>query len=398
VLPFLGTALYFLFVHHLYGTWSPASVYKGALSTERAAELAQDYLDIPLSMRTDTLANYFLDQRDGLLPYAPFFFFAVLGMIGLLRRRARDFGVLLFLALPYVAAMAFLTERGGFSPPARSLTVVSWVLMLGVGAFVAENQRPGWRFAWKASAVAGLAMAALLVFHPFFLYQPTTHDTPVRPADAFVFLGHLGFFPPSYLPSFIKYSNADQAANPVWLIILSAAILAYLFIRPKKAVLPPAVSRAAFVVLTLGAAVWLWVLSPRPVLYGQKTIRYDKGKAIAFHLFPAGRGVVFQPPGRLYLHYEKSYRILFQSNTGLDRLRLAFGSAQGDYDVQVRFFDQTVFEGRIDHGSRTVILPEPAFYPNGRFRLYEVDISVRHRSDENMLDHPFLLRVTPPEY
>ena len=396
VFPLAGMALYFLFIHHLYGTWSPASVYKGALSAERAAEVGQDYLNIPLSMRLDTLAGYFLDQRDGLLPYAPFYFFAILGLIGLLRRRARDLAVLLFIALPYIGVLAFLTERGGFSPPARPLTAVSWVFMVGVGAFIAENRRPAWSFAWKAAVVLSLAMAAVLALHPFFLYQPTTHDTPVRPADAFVFLGHLGFFPPSFLPSFIKYPNGDQAANAAWLVAFGLAVLAFLTIRPKKLPLNRSASRIAAILILLSAAIWLWALFPRPVLYGQRTVRFDGGQALSFALFPAGRGVVFQPPGKIFLHYEKQYRIFFQSARPLKNLGLDFGSLQGDYDIQVRFFDRTVFEGRIDRAMKTVSIPSPESFPNGRLALYELTVSLRHRSEENMLDRPFLLGVHPP--
>ena len=397
LLPVLGVALYFLFIHHLYGTWSPAAVYKGAMTAESAAELAQNYTDIPFSMRLDTLAGYFLDQRDGLLPYAPYFFFSGLGLVGLFRARKRDLGVLLFIVLPYVVGMAFLTERGGFSPPARPLTVVSWILMLGVGAFAAENRRPFWSFLWKASAAAGLAMAVLLVRHPFFLYQPTTHDTPVRAGDMFVHLGHLGFFPPPLLPSFIKYPNRDHTANIAWMAVLALAVLAYFFIRPKKSPVPRPIVRTALVVLVMGAAFWLWILFPRPALFNQRTVRYAPGKALAFYLFPAGRGIIYQPPGKLYLHFEKSYRLLFQADSDLDRLHLEFGSAKGEYGVRVRFFDRTVFDGRIDRGTRSVDLPNPAFYPNGRFRLYEVDVSLRHFSEENMLDEPFLLRIVPPD-
>jgi hypothetical protein len=358
--------------------------------------LSQDYLDIPLSMRLDTLAGYFLDQRDGLLPYAPFYFFGVLGLIGLLRRRARDLGVMLFLALPYVGVLAFLTERGGFSPPARPLAAVSWILMMGVGAFIAECRRPAWSFAWKAAVAVSLALAAVLALHPFFLYQPTTHDTPVRPADAFVFLGHLGFFPPSFLPSYIKYPNGDHAANPIWLVLLAAAALAYFIVRPKDSHVPRSTVRAAVVTLGLCAAVWLWVLFPRPVLYGQRTVRFDNGQALSFALFPAGRGVVFQPPGKLFLHYEKEYRVFFQSARPLQNLSLDFGSLQGEYDVRISFFDRTIFEGPLNRAIKTVALDRPESSPNGRFALYAIVVSLKHRSEENMLDRPFLLSIRPP--
>jgi hypothetical protein len=395
-LPLAGMALYFLFIHHLYGTWSPASVYKGAMSAERAAELSQDYLNIPLSMRLDTLAGYFLDQRDGLLPYAPFYFFALLGLIGMLRRRARDLGVLLFVSLPYVGVLAFLTERGGFSPPARPLTAVSWILMLGVGAFIAENRRPAWAFAWKAAVVLSLAMAAFMALHPFFLYQPTTHDTPVRAADAFVSLGHLGFFPPSFLPSFIKYPNGDRAANFAWLAVLALAAFAYFVPRPKKAIVPSSLVRPVVIILGLGAAAWLWVLFPRPVLYGQRTVRFDGGQALSFALFPAGRGVVLQNPGKFFLHYEKTYRLFFQSARPLRRLDIDFGSRDGDYDVRIDLFDLPLHEGRIDRTTKTLTLPAPESVSNGGLPLYELVVSLRHRSGENMLDRPFLLSVHPP--
>ena len=45
---------------------------------------------------------------------------------------------------------------------------------------------------------------------------------------------------------------------------------------------------------------------------------------------------------------------------------------------------------------KTVAIPNPESFLNGRLALYELTVSLRHRSEENMLDRPFLLSVRPP--
>ena len=78
--PLLFQALFFYYLYHAYGSFSPNSVYYGMLSPAGTKELVETILNkITLNMRWETLLDYFFDQRDGLLPYNPFYFFAFPG-------------------------------------------------------------------------------------------------------------------------------------------------------------------------------------------------------------------------------------------------------------------------------------------------------------------------------
>ena len=394
--PLLSQALFYFFTYQLYGTLSPFSIYKGVITPDRVDEIRQGYLDIPFRQRVESFFEYFLDQRDGLLLYSPLYFFSALGLVEIFRARRRDFWVLLFLTLPYLAVHAIFTERGGFSPQGRPLASISWVMMILVGYFLARNKHPLFGAAFKAAAAISLAAVALLLFHPSFLYQPTSHDIATRPGDLFVFLSGFGFFLPPLLPSFIKIPNQGYLPNTIWLAGIAVFILAYALARPAR---PGKLSRAlssALVFASLAGAVGLWVLYPRPALYPVKTISYAPQKVLAFYPFPMGKGAMIKPPGDLYLHLEKDYKILFSAKTRFDRLTLEFGSESGDYEIMIRWFDRPVFEGRVDRAIRSIDMATPAFYPLRNLCLHEFDVRVKKLSGENMLRNPVLFRIIPP--
>ncbi|MGB8953581.1 MAG: hypothetical protein WCC06_13065, partial [Candidatus Aminicenantales bacterium] len=119
--PVLLTGIYFYFQYTLYGSFSISAVsWQKTMDTRQTFDFFREILfNIPLRFRWETLAGYFLDQRDGLLFYAPIYFFAFLGMAEVIRRKGRELLLLLFLAAPYVLFSAFLTQRTGYAPQAR---------------------------------------------------------------------------------------------------------------------------------------------------------------------------------------------------------------------------------------------------------------------------------------
>ncbi|HEX2694548.1 MAG TPA: hypothetical protein VHP61_02240, partial [Acidobacteriota bacterium] len=142
VFPLISTALFYLYVHSLYGTFSPFSIYEGVISAEQFREWRQMVMDIPFRERLDAFLNYFLDQRDGLLLYSPLYAFAFLGFVEMFRKAKREFFALLFIALPFVLNYGFFTHRQGYSPQGRVLMPVSWVAAVAIGYFLAHNRKP----------------------------------------------------------------------------------------------------------------------------------------------------------------------------------------------------------------------------------------------------------------
>jgi hypothetical protein len=389
----ISMALFYVFIHSLYGTFSPIAVYEGVLTPERTEAFKQTLLAIPLRARVDAFLDYFLDQRDGLLLYSPAYFFAFLGLVEIWRRRKRDFWCFLLIGLPFLANYALFTHRQGASPQGRVLTPLTWIGAIAIGHFLIHNRRKIFSFFFGIAVAAGLAAASLLLDHPSFLYQPTTHEFTSRPGELFVHLSNLHFFLPPLLPSFIKVDNSRYWPNYIWLAGLVAFILAYALSRlerPLGRAVPAVVIYSA-----LTAAFFLWVLFPRTVLFPVKTVKYSPQRALGFYTFPMGKGVIGREGGDFYLHLERDYKCVFGSRTKLDQLKLVFGSAKGDYDLEMSLFDLPLFKGKTAYETRELRFEPAAAYRFRSLFLYEVNVRLLHRSAESMLLDPFLFQVIP---
>jgi hypothetical protein len=391
--PLICMALFYVFIYSLYGTFSPIAVYEGVMSPERMEAFKQLVLGIPLRSRIDAFLDYFLDQRDGLLLYSPLYFFALLGLVELYRRKKSDFWSLLLIGLPFLLNYALFTHRQGAAPQGRILAPLSWILIIAVGYFIVYNRRKAFSFFFGAAAGASFLIAEILLANPSFLYQPTTHDFTSRPGELFVYLSNLHFFLPPYLPSFIKVDNARYLPNYVWLAGIITFLAAYVLSkkeRPLGRAVPP-----VFAYSVLAAAFFLWVLFPRSPLYPVKTVEYSPQSALGFTTFPMGKGVIAKESGDFYLHLEKPYRFLFGSRKKLERVKLRFGSDKGEYDLAMRQFDLPLWQGKTNGEVKEMDFVPAAVYKSKRLFLYEIDLRLTHRSSESMLLEPFLFQVIP---
>jgi hypothetical protein len=288
---------------------------------------------------------------------------------------------------------AFFTHRQGACPQGRVLTPVSWIGAIALGYFLVHNRRKIFGFLFGAASAASFVIAAILLVHPSFLYQPTTHDFTTRPGDFFIHLGNMHFFLPPFLPSFIKVDNSRYWPDYVWVLALFLFLLAYGLTR-REGSLGRAVPQA-FTFAVLLVSFWLWVLYPRSPLLPMETIRYATRGALGFSLFPMGKGVVAKESGDFYLHFEGSRTFLFASRTKLEAVRLRFGSDKGDYEVRMTYFDLPVFEGKKVSETKELILEPAVCYRLKNLYVYEVNLSLSHRSSESMLLAPYLFQVIP---
>ncbi len=391
--PLLSLTLFYMFIHSIYGTFSPVSVYEGVLTPERLQAFKVAALSAPLAMRFDTLFNYFLDQRDGLLLYSPFYVFAFLGFVEIFRRSKRDFLILLFIPAPYLLNYAFFTHRQGYSPQGRILTPVSWILGLAVGYFLVHNRKRIYAFLFWFLSFAGVAIALFLLSNPHSLYQPTTNEFTSRAGEMFVELSNMYIFLPHFLPSFIKVDNTGYTPNYLWILAIAILVCAYAFIK-KEMPLNKAFYYGFGWILLL-CAFFLWVLFPRPSLYDVRTYHYSPQVALGYYLYPMGDGVVVKKTAEFYLHREKDYRILFSSRRARENLQLNFGSEKGQYEVRLSFFDLPVFEGKTSFERKAITLNPSAYYPYKNLYLYEIQLDLTRLSSESMLVDPFFFQIVP---
>lgn len=394
--PVFSMALFYYFLYYLYGTFSPLSVYEGVITPDQIQAFKEAALGIPLLARVDTFLDYFLDQRDGLLLYSPLYLFAFLGLVEVFRRARRDFWAFLFISLPFILNYAFFTHRQGHSPQARVLVPISWIGAIALGYFIIHNKKKIFTFFFGFFGFASFVFAGILLRHPQFLYQPTTHEFTHRPGELFVHLSNLHFFLPPFLPSFIKVDNTKYLPNYVWVFGILGIVISYAFLKGSKEIHETKKRfRYIFTGSLLAASFLLWVLFPRDALYPSKTIHYSQQKALGFYLFPMGKGMIAKESGDFYLHIEKPYKFLFRSKTPLEKVKVVFGSEKGEFEVEMDFFDIPLYSGRTGHEKKELVIRPPAHYPvKGQF-LYEINLNLKHLSSESMLVAPYLFQVIP---
>ncbi|MFQ6038069.1 MAG: hypothetical protein ACE5LV_05565, partial [Candidatus Aminicenantales bacterium] len=268
--PVVSSVLFLFYTRYMYGTFYPMAIYEGVLTPEKIRAFRETVLHIPLMLRLDSLLDYFLDQRDGLLLYSPLYFYAFLGAVEAFRRSKKDFVAFLVVIIPYLGNYAFLSHRQGHSPQGRVLTSISWIGILLVGYFLVHNRKKIYTVLFWFFAASGFAVAVLLFLHPGFLYQPTTHQFTFRGGAFFVFLSNLYIYLPAALPSFIKVNNLGYWPNYVWLAAVCAFVLGYMW-RTRSAGVRAESRRFSFppsltVVSVLSVFVVMFVLFPRHVL------------------------------------------------------------------------------------------------------------------------------------
>jgi hypothetical protein len=228
-MPMLSLALLSLYSRILYGSFDPR-----VISPER------NFLAIPLKFKAETLLSFFLDQRDGLLVYAPLFLLAFLAFNKEVRKGVRDFALLAAMFASYILFHAYTTVRGAYSPAARPTLFVMWIMAIFIAAF-RRRYRSGIMaagFRW----LAGLTMFATTWFfyYPQFLYQPVTREVSQRASSWLRFMSSEAIDLPALFPSFLKKANAAWLPNWIWLGMLAVGLTLF-YARAFR----PALRRAA---------------------------------------------------------------------------------------------------------------------------------------------------------
>ena len=180
VAPIAASALaHVAFTWVLYGRLSPLALYHGGSATGTRAvgqseSLMVYLLDYDGAIRTGI--GLLLDQKHGLLLFAPHFLLAVAGFAWLWRRRRPVFWFLLPVFAAHWAAHAVSQELSGWSTPGRPLVGALWTLAIPMGVALALSPaagRAGGFFAAARGALValGVGVTALLMVQPHLLYH-----------------------------------------------------------------------------------------------------------------------------------------------------------------------------------------------------------------------------------
>ncbi len=374
LVPAAVIALYLQFQHALYGTYSLFAVsWARPLTGTQQDSLrfaGSVIFDVPLRDRLETLAGYFLDQRDGLLFYAPLYFFSLLGAWEMIKRRRGELLLLLFLGAPYLLLSAALTQRAGYAPQARPMVAVIWIMVIALGYFLSENS--GGVFSRLKNFAAGLSLVfvILLLGQPLNLYQETTRGATQRGGGLFFLLSNLHFDLTKLLPSYLKVEDRSWLPNAVWPGLLVLFVLAYALSKKSDARARYSCQAAA---ACAGVAVFFaaFALYPRLVLVNPTRVKFPAGERATF--YSLSRSAKRTDGGRFLLREDgRPYAFLLVTERPLAELGFEFGSEYGDYDGSLRLFGEPLVETRTAREVRTFRLSGPPRYKLGRRSFYEI--------------------------
>ena len=388
-------SLHIAFSSAFYNSVSPfaVSIRGPSTTTDSITYIRSLFVDIPFRYRWQTFLGYFLDQRDGLLPYAPLYFFAFLGMIEMGKRRFRELGLVLCLTGFYILNLAFLTQRPAYAPQARILVAVFWGMAVFLGYFLAYNAKKIFTYIFSLFAFLSLLTTLLLLRTPRALYQPTTAGETERAGLLFLQLSNLHFSLPKFLPSFIKIEDSFWPPNIMWIVLAVLFILAYRLTKEHS--FPPRYSHfLSGAMIGLGVFYLWFVFYPRAVIVHPQNITYPSGEKITFYAY--SRSARMTNPGVFDLIEDnRLYSFYFSSWRELSDLHLDFGSERGVYAADIKYFDQTIFQGQTSAEiKRLRFLPVPPYNLKNQ-NLYHISIFLENKSDVDTQKSPYRFSILP---
>ena len=391
--PALIFVLYLIFQRALYGTYSLSAVsWAQPMTQESPLQFVKNLLfNIPFRYRAETLAGYFFDQRDGLLLYAPIYFFALLGAWEMFKRKRRDFLLLVALTAPYVLTSAFLTQRTGYAPQARPLVAVVWAMIILLGYFLGQNQKKMFSALFNFAAAASFLFVILLLKHPLNLYQETTRGIEERGGGLFYLLSNIRFRLPDFLPSFIKVEDWRWLPNFIWLGATGLFVVVYMMM--KRRTFSRKFSYHLLLVLAGMLIFFVWiVLFPRKVLLNPVRTAFPSGERVTF--YSLSRSSSLSGPGRFQLREDnRTYRFNFTAPRSLDKLRISFGSARGNYACEIKIFDVPYYRGETAGEIKNLDLFEPPRYRLGERDYYELTLDLGKGDEVQTELYPFVFQV-----
>ncbi len=395
VIPIVQAALYLWFSYDLYGSINPTAVsWQGAMDGKQTVGfLKMLWSGIPFRYRLETLAGYFFDQRDGLLLYAPIYFFAFLGFFRMARKKAGGAWLILAVAAPYAIISAFLTQRVGYAPQARTLVAAIWAPILFLGAYLASERKKIVSGLFNGAVGASLLLTWLLVQNPLTLYQETTQGATDRGGDLFYLLSNFHHSLTRLLPSFLKVEDWHWTPNFVWPALTAVFVVLYLLARkrPKRMAFGAHLALAAIV---LGVFFAWFTAVPRLTLYSPVEAVLPNGPTWTF--YNLSRVANMHQPARFSLLEDgRDFDFYFASPTKLDKLRIDFGSDKGDYELRLGFWDDKPETYVTSQSLDMRIFEAPPAYRRGGEYVYRVSIGVKNLSGAKTIDFPYQFALSP---
>ena len=249
--PIVSAIGWFSYFYVIYGTPNPSAPY----GTYTQTSLANMVRGIP---------GLLFDQQFGLLPNAPVYLFAIVGLLWLLKRHRRLAIQLLAIQVPYALVVAaYQMWWGGSSSPARFLVAVLLPMAFPAAFLFARARRLTTRALGVASLFLSLAITASMVLARRGALAYNFRDSLARWLLWVAPLVNLPRGVPSLFVTDPPHIGAILAQAGVWGLVLAAAAAGLYALerrRVPRAVLVTAVPLAGALVATVALPV-VWQMN-----------------------------------------------------------------------------------------------------------------------------------------
>ncbi|MEW6456392.1 MAG: hypothetical protein AB1410_06750 [Acidobacteriota bacterium] len=392
LIPLISYLFFLNFMYSKYGTISTFAVYEGTLTPEKMKYLKDLIMrKISLKLRIDSFLDYFFDQRDGLLPYSPFYFFSFLGLVEILRKSKIEFFLWSILSFSFLFNYAFLTHRGGWCPPARPFTAVSFAFIIFLGFFLKENKSKFFMTIFFLSLCLSILISVFLTLDPLALYQPTTHDVKIRAGALFYDLSNLYISLPKFLPSFIKIDNWGYIPNYFWVFLTVALIFIYIFkIRKPEFLKKININKILTLIFTL-LLVFIFVVFPRIRITGSKRAIYLDRTKVSFHSID--ETTLMEDFGKFSLFNKGKFDFVFTSFKKINRIKFLINRKKIKAKASLFSGDVLIYKGLTEKEFEKSI-ENPPFFPYKDRYLYFIRLKI-YDETEISEEPPFVLSIIP---
>jgi hypothetical protein len=371
IFPLFFQALFFYYLFSAYGSFWPNAVYYGILNPEQKKELFNTLLNrITLKMRLETLLDYFFDQRDGLLLYNPLYFFAFPGLL-LAMKKIKRYRYHLLIALPaalFILNHAFSTIRPGYCPQARYLTPVTWALFMLILIYYRESRNLFFKKIILALPLYSFFIIVYQTLQPSTLYQPTTHDTLVRPGLLFLNWSNIFCKIPNLLPSYIKTNNSGYLPNFLFLALFLLLLILSLCRCSSRSI------RGAPLILFL-TIFSLSSLFPRPDLTAPQLLTDSHGHPALIYFSPKPAAQIDDQTW-IFSH-PAICNVLIETRLSLKNieLKLENRSGQGALHLEIATFDEKYSQQQLPAaGMARIDLQQPPYKKVKNHYFYQLNL------------------------
>ena len=168
---------FFVFLHSYYGSWSPNRIYGGVQRETSLIELVQTLGWERLHIMFRMIFGYWMDERFGLIPYAPIYAAFFSAFVYSLKKYRYQMVPAAILFVAHFLLISWAAQMGGYSPPSRHMVALLSTILLPI-LLVFFDWTHNQKMLFLALEVLGWVIAAAMVTHYRLIFTEATWRKP----------------------------------------------------------------------------------------------------------------------------------------------------------------------------------------------------------------------------